>query len=422
MYMKLSLSHNPKQDLTTVLVAAITSCIVFCIGILIMHLLKTEPKPAVEQTSSASLYTSKVAYENTIMDTVDKSNPAVVSIIISKDVPVIEQRMRSVNPFGDIFGPGSPFGGFGFPGFSVPEYTQKGVENKEVGGGSGFLVSADGLIVTNKHVVSDTDATYTVYTSTGKKFPATVVARDSLFDIAVLRIKGDGFPYLKLGNSKSIRLGQTVIAIGNALSEFKNSVSVGVISGLSRSITAGDGYGHTEQLNNVIQTDAAINPGNSGGPLLDLNGFVIGVNVAAAQGSENIGFALPSGIVAKILSSIQKTGSIERAYLGIRYVAITPELAEKNNLAVDYGVLVQRGETMNDLAVIPGSPADKAGLRQNDIILAVDGVDIKDNVLLHEVVGEKPIGSTLRLHIERQGKRIIIPITLEKIPENIKKN
>ena len=311
--------------------------------------------------------------ESFVVDAVKKTNPAVVSIIISKEVPKYEAYIdpnQQQNPFGDLF-----------PGFSfnIPQYRQNGTEKKEIGGGSGFFVSADGLIVTNKHVVDQKDVEYTVFTNDGKKHPASVVARDPVLDIALIKVSplaNGSFPYLSLGNSDSLQVGQSVIAIGNALAEFRNTVSVGVVSGLARSITAGNNSGGTEILDHVIQTDAAINPGNSGGPLLDLSGKVVGVNVAVAQGSQNIGFALPINSVKGAIESVKSTGKIVRPYLGLRYVAINADMQAKNNLTVDYGVLVKAGASASELAVIPGSPADKAGIVENDIILEIDGVKL----------------------------------------------
>jgi len=250
-----------------------------------------EDKNFTEKTKDKELVFSQ---ESSVVNTVKKTNPAVISIVITKDVPKYEayNNPNQINPFGDPFGISGLF-------FNIPQYRQNGTEKKQVGGGSGFLVSPDGLIVTNKHVVSQTNVDYSVFTNDGKKHEATVVARDPLLDIALLKITGSNYPHLTLGNSDSLLTGQTVIAIGNALGEFRNTVSVGVVSGLARSITAGDSSGNIELLDHVIQTDAAINPGNSGGPLLDLQGRVIGVNVAVAQGSQNIGFALPINSVIR---------------------------------------------------------------------------------------------------------------------------
>ena len=348
--------------------------------------------------------------ESFVVDTVKKTNPAVVAIVVTKDVPKYETYYEQSNPFGNMF-----------PGFSfeTPKLKQNGTEKKEIGGGSGFFVSASGLLVTNRHVVSDKDAEYTVFTNDGKKYDAKVLARDSVLDIAVLQVSGTGFTYLEFANSDQIQIGQSVIAIGNALAEFRNTVSVGVVSGLARSITASDGRGSSEILDHVIQTDAAINPGNSGGPLLNLSGNVIGVNVAVAQGSENIGFALPANVVKAVVDSVSQTGKIVRPFLGVRYTQITQAVKEKNKLSVDYGVIISKGETKEELAVIPGSPADKAGLVENDIILEVDGKKLDEKMHLAFVIRDKKIGDTLTLRVLSKGIEKEVSVVLEKAPEEI---
>ena len=347
--------------------------------------------------------------ETFVIDAVKKTNPGVVSIIISQQVPKYEAYIdpnQNNNPFGDMF-PGFNFN------FNIPQYRQNGTERKEIGGGSGFFVSADGLIVTNKHVVDQKSAEYTVFTNNGKKHDAKVVARDPVLDIALIKIEGLGFPYLSLGNSDTLQIGQSVIAIGNALGEYRNTVSVGVVSGLARSITAGDNSGNVEVLDHVIQTDAAINPGNSGGPLLDLSGRVIGVNVAIAQGSQNVGFALPINNVRGAIESVKSTGKIIRPYLGIRYVTINTEIKDKNNLTVDYGVLVKTGINANEPAVIPGSPADKAGIVENDIILEIDGAKLDDKTSLASVIRQKSIGQTIKLKVLHRGEEKNVFVVLE---------
>lgn len=350
--------------------------------------------------------------ESMVVEVVKKTNPAVVAIVISKEVPKYETFVDpnvQTNPFGDIF-----------PGFnfSVPQYRQNGTEKKEIGGGSGFFITSDGLIVTNRHVVDQKDVDYTVYTNDGKKHTATVVARDPVLDIALIKITGSGFPFLTLGNSDSLEVGHTVVAIGNALAEFRNTVSVGVVSGLSRSITAGDNTGKTELLDHVIQTDAAINPGNSGGPLLNLRGEVVGVNVAVAQGSQSIGFALPINTVRGAIDSVKKTGKIVRPYLGVRYVAIDATMKEKNNLTVDYGVLVKAGSTPSDLAVIPGSPADKAGIVENDIILEIAGVKLDEDNNLASIIRQKKVGDRVMLKVLSKGVQKNVYVTLEVAKDN----
>lgn len=355
------------------------------------------------------------AHETTIVETVQKVSPAVVSIVISKDIPKIEQYFEDApsSPFGSLF---DPFGQFNV---RIPRLRQNGTERQDIGGGSGFLVTADGLIVTNRHVVTDTAAQYTVFLQDGTKFEATVLDRDTVNDIAILKIEANDLPFLTFGNSAELQPGQTVIAIGNALAEFRNSVSVGVISGLSRSIIAGDGQGQTEQLEEVIQTDAAINPGNSGGPLLNTSGEVIGVNVAVAQGTENIGFALPANAVTDIVQTVRDHGRIIHPYLGVRYAPITPVVKERNNLPVETGVVLIRGEQPTDLAVIPGSPAAKAGLVEGDIITKVDGIVLDNTHSLASIIRQKKVGETVTLTVIKNGEdqhEQTVPVTLQEAP------
>ncbi len=238
----------------------------------------------------------------TIPNMIEKTIPAVVSISISADVPVFEEYYENFwSPFGDFLGHGI--------GFKIPRQRQIGIEKQEVGGGTGFLVSSDGYVVTNKHVVNQDGVDYTVVTNNGEKYEVVVIAKDPSLDVAILKIVNEetiDFPFLTFAEVSDLRLGETVVAIGNALAEFPNSVSVGVISGLSRDIIAGDGFSFRESLEGVIQTDAAINPGNSGGPLLNAKGEVVGMNVAVAGGGENIGFALPSNIVQSVFESVEE--------------------------------------------------------------------------------------------------------------------
>jgi serine protease Do len=330
-----------------------------------------------------------------VVSMIEKTNPAVVSVVITKDVPIYEQYYEQFNPWG-------MFGG----GFSVPKTREKGTEEREVGGGSGFVVSEDGLIVTNRHVVSDDDARYSIMMNDSKAYDVEVLARDEQLDIAVLKIvdlpADKKLTYLSFGDSQNLKLGQRVVAIGNALAEFRNSVSVGVVSGLSRSITATDGAGLSENLDQVIQTDAAINPGNSGGPLLNINGEVVGVNVATSRGADNIGFALPAHVVRGVVESVKENGKIVRPFLGVRYVMITPDLKEKNHITVDYGALVARGKDEGELAVMPGSPADKIGIVENDIILSIDDEKLKEHDLA-TVLRTKKVGDKIKLKIQHKG-------------------
>lgn len=355
-----------------------------------------------------------IRQEDEIVATVKRVEPAVVSVIITKDLPKLEIENRSV-PFYDSF----PF--LNDPFFQqfriqIPQYRQNGTEKQQVGGGTAFFVSADGLLITNKHVVDDEKAEYTVLLNDGKKVPAKVVGRDPVNDIALLKIDGNNYPFLQFATSDDLNLGQTAIAIGNSLGEFRNTVSVGVISGLRRSITAGSMLGgNPEHLDQIIQTDAAINEGNSGGPLLNSQGEVVGMSTAIASGGQNIGFALPAKELRRVLQSYQKNGRIVRVFLGVRYVPITVEVKQKNHLSYDYGVLVGRGETPADLAVIPGSPADKAGIQENDIILEVDGQKLTQDVSLQQLVSGKSVGDTIRLKVFHKGSVKDLTVTLEEM-------
>jgi len=364
-----------------------------------------------------------VTEESAVISAVDKVAPAVVSIIVTKDLPKIEQYYS--NPFGSEFFReffGQDFNDL-FGQQAVPQYRQNGTEKTEIGGGTGFIVSADGYIITNRHVVLDQAAEYTVLMNDEAKYPAKVLARDALNDLAVLKIEKDNLPTVELGDSANLKVGQSVIAIGNALGEFRNTVSTGVISGLARSVTAGGAGIGNEQLINVIQTDASINPGNSGGPLLNIAGQVIGINTAMAQGAQNIGFAIPINEVKSTIESVQKNGRIVRPWLGVRYVIINKAIADANKLSVDYGAIIVRGQNRTDLAVIPGSPADKAGLVENDIILEINpsggsgqaGQKItEENLLANLVVKFKP-GDEITLRVMHQGKEKIVKVKLEEM-------
>lgn len=248
---------------------------------------EAERRQAVRAQSQDDLLTEAVA----------KVTPAVVSIVISKDVPQLEVVYE--NPFGD-----DPF--FQDFGFRIPTYRQKGTVRQKVGGGTGFIIRSDGYIVTNRHVVADSNASYTALLSNGQQKPIQVIYKDPKHDLALVKIDGNGYTSLSLGDSGNLKLGQTVIAIGNALAEYNNSVSVGIISGLNRSVEATDNNGRVQTLTGVIQTDAAINPGNSGGPLIDLNGRVVGVNVATAVGANSISFSIPINEVKVIINTVIK--------------------------------------------------------------------------------------------------------------------
>ena len=355
-----------------------------------------------------------------IVKIVKKCAPAVVSIVIAKNLPNLEN-------FQDFF----PFLPFGFDPKELykqipPEMFDEHGRFK-VGGGSGFVVSADGFVLTNKHVVVDPKADYTVVTNDGKKFHAKVVARDPINDVAILKFEDKGSPYIELGESSNLELGQTVVAIGNALGQFQNTVSTGIVSGLSRHITAQAGVdGQQQELRGVIQTDAAINPGNSGGPLVDIEGKAIGINSAVVFGAQNIGFAIPINSAKKALIDIKKYGRIRAPFLGLRYILIDPVLKMRHNLLVDYGAMVIPEATPGDYGVLPNGPADKAEILEHDIILEVDEQKITKDLPLSDLIQKHEVGDKLNLKILRRdsprsnesgagGKEISATVVLEEM-------
>lgn len=285
------------------------------------------------------------------------------------------------------------------------------------GAGSGIIVTSDGLILTNKHVVSDVGATYTVITSDGKEYAgATVVSRDPVNDIAFIRVKASGLKAAELGDSGAIQVGQHVLAVGNALGQFQNSVTEGVISGIGRGVVAGDqSSGAAEQLQNVLQTDAAINPGNSGGPLVNLDGQVIGINTAVAgQSAQNIGFAIPINEAKPLITSVKEKGKIVRPYLGVRYIPLTRDIATANELNVFEGAWLYGAE--DEPGVLPDSPAAKAGLKDGDVITKVAADKVTATNSLQSLIAKHKAGDHVELTIVRDNKTQKLTVTLGEAP------
>jgi serine protease Do len=293
-----------------------------------------------------------------------------------------------------------------------------GNAQQAVGAGTGMIVTSDGLILTNRHVVDDTTANYTVITTDGKTYPAKVVSKDTVNDVAFVRITATGLPVVKLGDSGSVQVGQRVVAIGNALGQYQNSVTDGIISGLSRGVVAGDGSAtgtSSEVLQNLLQTDAAINPGNSGGPLVNLDGQVVGINTAVAGQAQNIGFAIPINEAKPLIASVESVGKIVRPYLGVRYVAIDQQVATQNSLAVSSGAWVQAG-TDQSPAVVAGSPAAKAGIKEGDIITKVGGDTVDSTHSLQSLISNHKVGDTVSVTVLRDGKTLTLSTKLEAAP------
>jgi len=342
--------------------------------------LNIEPVSQTQEVTNNTGYVSQNSQEKAIIEAVKKSSPAVVSILI-----------------------------------------------EGVGGGTGFIVSEDGLILTNKHVVFDDDAEYTVFTNSGKKFSAKVLAKDPFQDLAIVKIDQENnvnengelvvnkFPVLALGDSDNIEIGQTVIAIGNALAEFRNTVSSGLISGLGRRITASGGT-YVETLDDVIQTDTAINKGNSGGPLLNLRGEVIGINTAIANNAQSIGFSIPINYAKRDIEQIQETGKIVYPFIGVRYVLVNEEVKEEKKLTVNYGVLIVEGDS-GQPAITSGSPAEQAGLEEGDIILSLDGKDITQDNSLVKILMRYRAGDEITLKVLRDNQEMNVVLTLSERSE-----
>lgn len=340
--------------------------------------------------------TDALTLDRHIADLVERVSPSVVSITISKERRLSRREMSVLDE--DFM------------------LEQGDSLTERIGGGSGFFVSGDGYIVTNRHVIDDPKAEYLVVTQDGKEHKAVIAAVDPVLDLGFLKIEGTNFPALELGDSDAIRIGQSVIAIGNALAEFENSVTRGIISGLNRRLQASSDMG-AEMLEEAIQTDAAINPGNSGGPLLDLTGKVIGVNTAVTDGAQSLGFALPSNAIKRAVDSVRQHGRIIRPWIGVRYIQVDEEYAKRHQLSHTYGALILRGITRGDSAIIPGSPADKAGIKENDLLLELNGKKLDIKHPLSAQVARLSPGEKVTIKLLREGKELEIQVQLEERKE-----
>ena len=319
-----------------------------------------------------------------------------VSVVFTKDVQVI-------NPFGNF------------------DFTPQQQTQQQQGGASGFVITSDGMIATNKHVANVSGAKYTVITQDGKKYDARVLAvdPDSSSDFAILKIDAKNLPVVEFGDSDSLDVGSRVIAIGNALGEFQNTVTVGILSGKNRTLEATDSSGgSSETLSGLLQTDAAINSGNSGGPLVNLKGQVVGINTAtAAKGqAEGLGFAIPINILKSAISSVQKTGKIIRPYLGVRYMMVDEKVAAVYGLKEAKGALVYADPTNGVSAVVKDSPADKAGLKSGDVILKVNNDEAKEGSPLSTLLSRYQPNDEVTLKILRDSKEQDVRVRLGEMP------
>lgn len=330
--------------------------------------------------------------ESVVIDVAEKASESVVTVAITKE----QQQLQPffMDPFG-IFGQQLS------PRQGQPQTIEKDI-------GSGFVVSDDGIIVTNKHVVSDASATYRIIDKDDKEYEVQDIYRDPVNDIAILRVNANLKP-IELGNSDGIRVGQFVVAIGTALGEFRHTVTTGVVSGLGRGIEAGDGFGgFVEQLDNVIQTDAAINPGNSGGPLLNSAGQVVGVNTAVSSQGQNIGFAIPINVIKASIDNFNATGQFSRPFMGVRFRMIPQETAILNN--------VPQGAFL--VEVVEGGSAAEAGLVQGDIIMKFDGQQLGDDdeTNLAVLINKHKVGDVVTIEYYRDEETKEMDVTLKEIP------
>lgn len=335
-----------------------------------------------------------ISSQSQLISAISKSvSPSVVSINVSSQA--------SNNNLQNLFG-------------ITPEPTQSA--------GTGIIISSDGIVVTNKHVVSDNPSNISITTSSGKKFDnVKVLAIDprTNYDIAFLKISGvNNLTPAKLGDSSKLQVGDSVLAIGYALGEFENTVTSGIVSGLGRPIVAGDSSsGSAESLNNLLQTDAAMNPGNSGGPLVNMSGEVIGINTAVAGNAQNIGFSIPINDVKSQINSILQKGKLEVPYLGVHYIMLNSRLKQAYDLPTDQGAWLKT--TNQNQAVINGSPADQAGLKENDIITKINEQEINSDNTLATVLGKYKVGDQTTISYIRDGKTQTTKATLAIAPEKL---
>ncbi len=336
-----------------------------------------KPKPATAVKPAAANATVVVPEEEAVIKTYESMLPSVVSIVVSETITT----------------------------------NAGGSQKLDTGGGTGFFISQDGYILTNKHVVLDDKVDYTVITSDGREFTASVLAKDPLYDIAIVKVEGSGFTPAKLGDSDKIRVASTVLAIGNVLAEFQNTVTRGIVAGLGRTVTA-SGSGITETIEGAIQTDASINPGNSGGPLVNLRGEVIGINSAINREGEALGFAIPINVAKQAVAKFRKNGKITRTLLGVRYITLNRSIARAAKVPVSQGAYVQVPNASGEPTVVPGGPADVAGVKPGDVILEVNGRKLAERFSLSAAISQYEPGVQVKLKVLRAGTELTLTATL----------
>jgi serine protease Do len=339
--------------------------------------------------------------ESSTIAVVEKVAPAVVSIVVEQKKSAVNNRQYSLYDY--------------FYGQAPTEFDASPDELVEVGAGTGFFVTSDGYIVTNRHVVDFEDAVFTVITNDDQEYSATVVDIDPFFDIAILKVEGQDFLTVTFGDSENLEVGQTVIAIGNALSQYQNTVTKGVVSGVNRRLSAFDYSSGGEIIEGAIQTDAAINPGNSGGPLINLLGEVIGMNTAVSSNGQGLGFAIPVNEIKQAIEAVKKEGRIVRPWLGVRFTMLSEEYAAEKGLVIEEGAFLTADEGQE--AVVANGPAAKAGLLSGDIITKVNDKILTEEITLSQVVRQYLPGEVLKLTVWRDEIEKIIEVVLEEYKE-----
>ncbi|OGL62528.1 hypothetical protein A3E97_02695 [Candidatus Uhrbacteria bacterium RIFCSPHIGHO2_12_FULL_47_12] len=335
--------------------------------------------------------------ERATIQVVNEVTPAVVSVIARKSRADVVKSYQEQAQYSHLV----------FSDLSLTDTEAK--QLVDVSSGTGFFVTQDGILLTNRHVVDIPGVQLAIITNDGKELPATLIDTDPVLDIAMLRVEGSGFPVVTLADSDQIRIGQTVIAIGNTLSEFRNTVTKGVVSGINRRVTAGFAISGSEVIEKAIQTDAAINPGNSGGPLINLLGQVIGINAAVSIDGQAVAFAIPINQIKRALEDVKSIGHITRPWLGIHYVLVsgetwTPKFA--------LGAKLVQGVNISDAAVKKGGPSDVAGLKDGDILISVDGTTFVQGKALAELIASHHSGDQIKIQYVRDGKILEAMITL----------
>lgn len=354
------------------------SLLIVALLIPLVALAKPKAKPAPKPAAPTSLI---VPEEEAVIKAYQSTLPSVVSILVS------EKQKNLVG----------------------------GTSQQDTGGGTGFIVSASGYIITNKHVVQRENVDYTVITSDGKEYAGSVLARDPLYDIAFIKIEASALRPLPFGDSDKLRIGQTALAIGNVLAEFKNTLTRGIVSGVGRTITA-SGAGLTETLEGVIQTDASINPGNSGGPLINLQGQVIGMNTAINRSGESLGFAIPINTIKQTFNNFLVHQKIVRTYLGVRYVMLNRSVARAYNLPVTAGAYIMIKNAEGDPGVVPGSPAEASGLKGGDVILEINGKKLNSTNPLASMINKFEPNQQISIKILREGTEKLLTATVIERP------